>query len=197
MNQSSSILWFRFERRLALGLVGWLAACFLAASLGAVFMPGDWYARLKRPSWNPPAWIFGPVWTTLYAMMAVAAWLVWKRGGFASVRSAPGLHDLTGCKCFVIRLRGDGHRYKFTVLTETGFDAPLHQCAFETKRGEWEAHRLAFNAFVPTFRGRILTDAPSLNPAKVTSVGFLISDQQTGPFKLEVAWIKAAPLSDK
>jgi tryptophan-rich sensory protein len=86
MNLSSTILWFRFERRLALGLVGWLAACFLAASLGAVFMPGDWYARLKKPSWNPPAWIFGPVWTSLYAMMAVAAWLVWKRGGFAARR---------------------------------------------------------------------------------------------------------------
>ena len=86
MNQSSPVAWFRFERRLALGLVGWLVACFLAASLGAVFMPGDWYARLKKPSWNPPAWVFGPVWTTLYAMMAVAAWLVWKRGGFAARR---------------------------------------------------------------------------------------------------------------
>ncbi|HVM49550.1 MAG TPA: TspO/MBR family protein [Candidatus Acidoferrum sp.] len=86
MNQNSRLGWFRFDLRLALSLVGWLAACFLAASLGAVFMPGDWYAMLKKPSWNPPAWIFGPVWTTLYAMMAVAAWLVWKRGGFAARR---------------------------------------------------------------------------------------------------------------
>ena len=86
MNQSSPVLWFRFDRRLALGLVGWLVVCFLAAFLGAVFMPGDWYARLKKPSWNPPAWIFGPVWTTLYAMMAVAAWLMWKGGGFAAGR---------------------------------------------------------------------------------------------------------------
>jgi translocator protein len=86
MNQSSPGLWFRYERRLALGLVGWLAACFLAASLGAVFMPGDWYAMLKKPSWNPPPWIFGPVWTALYAMMAVAAWLVWKHSGFAARR---------------------------------------------------------------------------------------------------------------
>lgn len=69
-----------------LGLAGWLVACFGAASLGAFFMPGEWYASLNKPSWNPPAWIFGPVWTALYAMMAVSAWLVWKRGGFSGQR---------------------------------------------------------------------------------------------------------------
>ena len=56
-----------------------------------------------------------------------------------------------------------------------------------------EEHQLTFKDFVQTFRGRILTGVPPLNPAKVTSVGFLISDRQEGPFKLEVAWIKAAP----
>ena len=70
-----------------LGLIIWLLTCFGAASLGAVFMPGDWYAMLKKPSWNPPGWIFGPVWSVLYTLMAVAAWLVWKRGGFAVQRS--------------------------------------------------------------------------------------------------------------
>ncbi len=69
--------------RIILALVGWLLLCFSAASLGAFFMPGEWYATLKKPSWNPPAWIFGPVWSALYTMMAVAAWLIWKRGGFA------------------------------------------------------------------------------------------------------------------
>ncbi len=112
-------------------------------------------------------------------------------GGFASVRSLPARHDLAGCDAFLIRVRGDGRRYKFTVRTESGFDAPIYQCAFTTRRGEWEEHRLAFEDFVPTFRGRTLTDAPALDPAKVVSVGFLISDQQTGPFQLEVAWIKA------
>ena len=66
-----------------LALAGWLLLCFAAASLGGIFGPGEWYASLNKPSWNPPGWLFGPVWTTLYAMMAVAAWLVWRRGGFA------------------------------------------------------------------------------------------------------------------
>jgi tryptophan-rich sensory protein len=67
-----------------LGLCGWVLLCFAAASLGALFPPGAWYAALEKPSWNPPGWIFGPVWSTLYTLMAVAAWLVWKRGGFAA-----------------------------------------------------------------------------------------------------------------
>ena len=68
-------------RRL-LALFGWLFLCFAAASLGGLSGSSEWYAALNKPSWNPPAWIFGPVWTTLYAMMAVAAWLVWRQGGW-------------------------------------------------------------------------------------------------------------------
>ena len=55
--------------------------CFIAPALGAFSMPDAWYASLHKPSWNPPGWVFGPVWTLIYIMMAVAAWLVWRRGG--------------------------------------------------------------------------------------------------------------------
>lgn len=51
-----------------------------AAASGARFRPGSWYAQLRKPTWTPPAWMFGPVWTLLYVAMAVAAWLAWRRG---------------------------------------------------------------------------------------------------------------------
>jgi monofunctional biosynthetic peptidoglycan transglycosylase len=113
-------------------------------------------------------------------------------GGFASVRSASVRENLAGLSAFVLRVRGDGRRYKFSVRTGAGFDTPLYQCSFTTKQGEWEEHRLACSDFIPTFRGRVLTGEPPLNPAKVNSVGLLISDKQAGPFRLEIAWIKAA-----
>lgn len=118
-------------------------------------------------------------------------------GGFASVRSLPATHELAGCEAFVIRVRGDGRRYKFTARTDRSFDSAIYQVVFATRKGEWEEHRLPMKDFVPTFRGRVLPDAPALDPAKIVSLGFLISDKQAGLFKLEVAWIKALPRAGK
>jgi len=61
-----------------LGLFTSLIAVAVVATVGALFGPGTWYAQLAKPTWTPPNWLFGPVWTLLYIAMAVAAWLVWR-----------------------------------------------------------------------------------------------------------------------
>jgi translocator protein len=68
--------------RSLLVLIGFIVVTSVAPLLGMGSLPGDWYASLNKPSWNPPGWIFGPVWTVLYLMMATAAWLVWKTCGW-------------------------------------------------------------------------------------------------------------------
>jgi translocator protein len=71
------------------GLVGWLLVSFLAATIGAIasIQAASFYVQLERPAWAPPAGIFGPVWSVLYTLMAIAAWLVWRKGGFRHRRS--------------------------------------------------------------------------------------------------------------
>lgn len=82
------------KRRDWLGLVAFLALTFGAAAIGSQFMPGEWYARLAKPAWTPPSSVFGPVWTLLYALMAVAGWLVWRERGLAGARVALSLFVL-------------------------------------------------------------------------------------------------------
>ena len=76
--------------RQAVGLVGWLLMTFVTAAIGALASvdAGAFYGQLTRPSWAPPGWLFGPVWSALYALMAVSAWWVWRARGFAGARSA-------------------------------------------------------------------------------------------------------------
>lgn len=76
-----------------IGLIGWLALCFAAAAIGgfASADSADFYQQLVRPAWAPPAWLFGPVWTLLYAMMAVAAWVIWTARGWHKGRTALSL----------------------------------------------------------------------------------------------------------
>ena len=76
--------------RQALGLLGWLALTSAAATMGALASAnaGTFYGQLARPNWAPPAWLFAPVWSTLYVLMAVSAWIVWRTHRFAGARKA-------------------------------------------------------------------------------------------------------------
>ena len=72
-------------------LLLFMAICLAAAGAGAIFTSGSvsqWYPMLQKPSWTPPSWLFGPVWTTLYLMMAIAAWLIWRKRRTEKVRGA-------------------------------------------------------------------------------------------------------------
>ena len=65
-------------QRAVAGVV-FLAVTFAVAAFGAQFLPGPWYETLAKPGWTPPPWLFGPVWSVLYLMIATSAWLVWLR----------------------------------------------------------------------------------------------------------------------
>ncbi len=76
------------------GLIFFLGICFFTAWAGSQVSPGiapaDWYENLNKPVWNPPGWLFGPVWSILYTLMGIAAWLVWKEYGFSGASAALG-----------------------------------------------------------------------------------------------------------
>jgi monofunctional biosynthetic peptidoglycan transglycosylase len=110
-------------------------------------------------------------------------------GGFASVRSEPRDHDFSAFDGLVLRVRGDGKRYKIRLRTTPAFDGPSYQATIQPAPDEWQEVRVPFSDFEPVFRGRKLRSEPPLDPGQVKTVGLLIADKQAGPFRLEIEWI--------
>jgi benzodiazapine receptor len=69
----------------------WIILCEGTGWIASQWKPGAWYAALVKPAWNPPGSVFFPVWTLLYALMGVAAWLVWQKADAPGRRFALGL----------------------------------------------------------------------------------------------------------
>lgn len=79
-----------------LALLLWILLCAAAGAIGGIASANapEFYAALDKPSWAPPPGVFGPVWSVLYLLMAVSAWLVWRERGWARARGALGLFVL-------------------------------------------------------------------------------------------------------
>ncbi len=112
-------------------------------------------------------------------------------GGFASVRTLLRNYNLTGFEGIIIRVNGDGRKYKFRIRTDSRFDGVVYSNNFSTIENEWVEIKLPFSEFIPQFRGRVLKNVPSIDPARIKQLGFLISDKQQGEFNLIIDWIKA------
>jgi tryptophan-rich sensory protein len=73
-----------------LGLGGFLVLCLAISAIGGWITAqsvGTWYQTLQKPVFNPPDWLFAPVWTLLYLMIALAGWRVWRRVGLSGARA--------------------------------------------------------------------------------------------------------------
>ena len=110
-------------------------------------------------------------------------------GGFASVRAPESTYDLSGHEGLRLRLRGDGKRYWFTAYTTAG-GSVSYRIPIEPPT-EWTTVRVPFADLTPYRRGTTVSGAPPFDPAELRAVGFLIADEQDGPFRLEVAWVRA------
>lgn len=74
-----------------LALLGLVVFSMAAGASGAIWPVSAWYFEIVRPSWTPPPWVFGPVWTLLYILIGVSVWRIWRRGGFRRDRVALGI----------------------------------------------------------------------------------------------------------
>ena len=145
-----------------LGLIAWVIVTFAAASVGAITSARatTFYGQLSQPAWAPPAWLFGPVWSVLYILMAVAAWLVWRDHGLSGARIALGL--------FVVQLIANAlWSWLFFVLHRGAAAVAeivmLWLLILATVLAFWPLHRLAALLLVPYLAWVSLASALTLS----------------------------------
>ena len=113
------------------------------------------------------------------------------QGGFASIRSETGSWDLSAFQGIELDVHGDGKTYKMSLTTDPRYDSVVYRARFNPPRDRWSTVSLAFQEFLPTFRGDSVPEAPDLDPSRINTFGFLISDRQEGKFQLMIKSIKA------
>ena len=110
-------------------------------------------------------------------------------GGFASVRTYVENWEIGKYEGFILRVKGDGKTYQFRCRMGDNIYEVAYRNYFLANNEEWQEILLPFNEFLPTYRGRVLTNFPQLDPKKIKQFGFMISDKQVGYFNLEIDWI--------
>jgi monofunctional biosynthetic peptidoglycan transglycosylase len=112
-------------------------------------------------------------------------------GGFASVRAALDEVDLSDHDGVILRVRGDGRTYQVRFRTDIQFKGVTYRAHFATKAGQWIHVKVAFSRFEPVYRGRPFPGAVPLDTTCLHQIAFMVADEKEGPFRLEIAWVKA------
>jgi len=115
-----------------------------------------------------------------------------QNGGFASVRSSPGVRGQAGATACLIEARGDAKQFKLSLMTDDGFDSINYQASFAPDTSHWQTISLPISSFRASFRGRDVPGAPVLDPARIRRVGLMIAARQAGPFALDIRRIALA-----
>lgn len=111
-------------------------------------------------------------------------------GGFASVRTKPKNLGIEQGDTLVAKVRGDGREYMLNLYPNRQRVAYSYRAAMQTKKDQWIEVKIPLDTFEATSFGRIVTNAGSVKPAEINSIGFMLGDKKAGPFKLEIEWIK-------
>ena len=113
-------------------------------------------------------------------------------GGFASVRSRPAARGPPGAGTCLNELRGDNKQFNLSLLTDDGFDGLNYQAIFAPAGADWQTLNLPLADFRASIRGREVSNAPALDPARIRQVGLMIAARQAGPFELHIRWLSLA-----
>ncbi len=116
-------------------------------------------------------------------------------GGFASVRTVLRQYNLAEYAGIALRVRGDDKQFHFNLRDAQSWNNRIRHEARFLAEPDWQIIHLPFTDFVARRMGFVLPDAPPLDPSRILSFGFLIADQQAGPFHLEIDWLKAYRLA--
>jgi monofunctional biosynthetic peptidoglycan transglycosylase len=112
------------------------------------------------------------------------------RGGFASIRDKRQLRDLSATDGLELRVLGDGRTYSLMIWTDDTVDRVYYTASFTPTDGQWETLLLEWADFRPYFRGFWVAQK-ELDPSRIVSLGLMISDGETGPFVLDVKWMRS------